>query len=154
MLDFLQSKILKYLSLSLLFGAVVFHFHACNEADNPCDILECNNGECIIAVDSIATPDGLAFQISDTLTQAFRILETNGKVVHQGDSLTLATSVVVASNVEISRITNVANTDAIINLLTYTTCDCFTGWGRNKLHHSRPLRWCKLPKWRCGSRIR
>lgn len=126
--DFLQNKFLKYFSLVLLFGIFIFHFNACTEVNNPCDLLECNNGECIIAVDSVATPTDLIFQTSDTLTQAFRILETNGKVVHQGDSLTLVTNIVVASNVEISRETNIANAAAVINLLTYTTCDCFTGW--------------------------
>ncbi len=128
MFNFFQNKALKHLSFSLLLGILIFHFNACTTVENPCDLQECNNGECILAVDSVATATGTTFLRSDTLTQSFRILESNGTVIHQNDTLVLATSVVVASNVEISRTTNIGNADAIINLLTYTTCDCFRGW--------------------------
>ncbi|MGB0931333.1 MAG: hypothetical protein ACPGVB_11180, partial [Chitinophagales bacterium] len=71
---------------------------------------------------------GTVFQTSDTLTQAFHILQTDGIAVHQGDTFVVATSVVLASNVVISRTTDIANSNSVINLLTFTACDCFTGW--------------------------
>lgn len=129
MFDLLQNKTLKYLSLILILGFSVLYFNACKtDVVNPCDVQECNNGECILAVDSVVTLAGTTFQTSDTLTQSFHILQTDGVAVYRGDTFVVATSVVLASNVEISRTTNIGNSNAVINLLTFTTCDCFTGW--------------------------
>ncbi|MFK7907467.1 MAG: hypothetical protein AB8B69_20190 [Chitinophagales bacterium] len=125
--DFLQNKSIQYLSIGLLFGILALQFNACDR-ENPCDIQFCSNGECILAVDSVATVEGFTSQTSDTLTLPFRILEEAGTVMHQNKTFTLAKSIIVAPNVEISKTTNISNSTASINILTYTACDCFTGW--------------------------
>ncbi|MEZ4887496.1 MAG: hypothetical protein R3E32_22375 [Chitinophagales bacterium] len=117
----------KFSVTCFLFAALVLGFASCNR-ENPCDVQVCANGECILAIDSVATIEGANIQISDTLTQAIRILEEAGTVVHQNTTLTLARTVLIAPNLEISRTTHIANSDAVINLFTYTACDCFTGW--------------------------
>ncbi len=121
---FLLSKVF---TICLLFSILAFTFNACDR-ENPCDSSLCENGECVLSIDSVATTEGANIQVSDTLTTSFRILTQEGTITHQNKTFPLVNSLLIASNVEISKTSNIPNSTAVFSLLTFPACDCFTGW--------------------------